>query len=202
MKTKQKSDISCRNENGFTLIEIVMALLITSIVVGAVYSLFSQMTRSFTSQEVTAQVQQQLRLGVDFIARDIRATGFDPTGQTQAGILSATPTSFQFTADRDENGGLSELGENITYTFNAAAGRLERLDANSAFGTEVLVENVDVANSGFTYFDGSSPPVATTDPDNIRTIVVAMTVEEPAGRAAPVTRTLSARIVARNLGLQ
>ena len=202
MTTTQKSHIPLRNENGFTLIEIIMALLITSIVVSAVYSLFSQMTRSFTSQEVTAEVQQQLRLGIDFIVRDIRKTGFDPTGLTQAGITSATPTSFQFTADRDENGSLTDLGEDITYTFNAAEGRLERLDANSTFGTEVLVENVDVASSGFTYLDGSSPPAATTDPDTIRTIVIAMTVEEPAGRAAPVTRTLSARVAARNLGLQ
>lgn len=190
------------NEKGFTIIEVLMALLITSIVTGAIYSLFSLMTRSFTSQEVTADVQQQIRVGVDFIARDIRATGFDPTGEAGAGILTATPTSFQFTVDKDENGSLSEADENITYTFNAAAGRLERVDANSAFGSEVLVDNVSVADSGFTYFDGSSPPVATADLDDIRTIVIAMTIEEPAGRAAPVNRTLSARVTARNLGLQ
>ena len=191
-----------KDEKGFTLIEVLMALLITSIVTGSIFSLFSLMTRSFTSQEVTAQVQQQIRVGVDFIARDIRATGFDPTGEADAGILGATPTSFQFTVDRDENGSLLEVDENITYTFNAAAGRLERTDTNSGFGTEVLVENVEVADSGFTYLDGSSPPVATANLDDIRTIVIAMTVEEPAGRAAPVNRTLSARVSARNLGLQ
>jgi len=202
MATSKPITTLIKNQEGFTLIEILMALVITSIVVGAAYSLFSLMTRSFTSQEVTAAVQQQLRLGVDFITRDIRATGFDPTGETGAGVLTATATSFQFTADRDENGSLAELEEDVTYTFNAAAGRLERVDANSAFGTEVLIENVDVANSGFSYFDDSSPPVATVNPDDIRTIIIAMTVVEPAGRAAPVRRTLSARVTARNLGLQ
>ena len=202
MRTSHKKSIITRDENGFTVIEILMALMISSIVIGAVFSLFSLMNRSFTSQEVTADVQQQIRVGIDFVTRDIRAAGFDPTGEAGSGILITAPTSIQFTTDQNENGSLSDADENITYTFNAAARRLERVDANSGFGTEVLVENVDVANSGFTYLDGSSPAVATINPDDVRTVVIAMTIVEPAGRAAPVTRTLSARVSARNLGLE
>ena len=201
MSAHKNDSIRIKNEKGFTLIEITMALLITSIVTGAIFSLFSLMTRSFTSQEVIASVQQQIRVGVDFISRDIRATGFDPTGEADAGILGATATRFQFTVDRDENGSLTEAGENIIYTFNAAAGRLERVDVNSGFGTEVLIENVNVADSGFIYFDGNSPPVATLNPDDVQTIVIAMTIEESAGRAAQVSRMLSARVSARNLSL-
>ena len=63
--------------------------------------------------------------------------------------------------------------------------------------TETLVENV--SNVTFTYLDEDDG--VPSDAADIRTVVIAMTVEDPAGRGGIMRRTYSARVRCRNLGL-
>jgi hypothetical protein len=56
-----------------------------------------------------------------------------------------------------------------------------------------------VIDFALTCFDQDD--VVTTDPDDVRSVEILMTVQAPAGRAAPVVRTYNTRVRCRNLGL-
>ena len=120
-----------KSKRGFTLVEMMVALVIASIIVTAFYSLFTYMTRSFTTQQVTSDVQQRLRTGIDFVERDLRMAGFDPAGTNEAGILAASTNSIQFTMDLDEDSLFNSAGENITYNFTNRM--LQRTDNNVTY---------------------------------------------------------------------
>ena len=63
------------NRKGITLIELMVALVICGIVIGAVYRLFVTQTRAYTVQDQVAEVQQSVRGAMDILVRDLRMTG-------------------------------------------------------------------------------------------------------------------------------
>jgi type IV pilus assembly protein PilW len=89
---------------GFTLAEILVALALTGIVVAAIYKVFGAQQKTSILQDEVVGMQQDLRGALTIMAREIRMAGYDPAGSANAGILSATAASLQFTMDLNENG--------------------------------------------------------------------------------------------------
>jgi type IV pilus assembly protein PilW len=104
-------------ENGFTLIELMIAMAITGIVTAAIYAAFHSQQKSYIVQEDVADMQQNLRAGMDLMVREIRMAGFDPTSDANAGIVSATSNAINFTMDAgngvddDGDGSIDETDE-------------------------------------------------------------------------------------------
>ena len=65
-----------RNHRGFTLVEILIVALMIGLVLGAVYSLYSANQRTAYVQDKVVDLQQNLRITIESIARDIRNAGF------------------------------------------------------------------------------------------------------------------------------
>jgi len=65
-----------KQEQGFTLVELLIAMAISSIVLLAVFSLFWAQQRSFKQQSELARNQAQLRAALHMVARDIRMAGY------------------------------------------------------------------------------------------------------------------------------
>jgi prepilin-type N-terminal cleavage/methylation domain-containing protein len=65
-----------RRRGGFTMVELMIALLISSLLVGMTLSIFSRMSLAFRTQENVAELQQVLAATHDMIARDVRQAGF------------------------------------------------------------------------------------------------------------------------------
>ena len=128
---------------GFTLIELLITLAISGIIMTGVYSAFKSQQDSYLAQEQVAEMQQNIRAGLDIMEREIRMAGFDPTTEAGAGITTATAGRFGFTQDvnadndgidndgdgaTDEtdgsedvpNGKLGDSNESITFGFSAA----------------------------------------------------------------------------------
>lgn len=177
---------------GFTLIEMLIALCILSIVSGVAYGIFASLSKSFTTQDVTAKTQQNLRIGIDFMARDIRMAGLDPLDTANAGIITATPTAIRFTADKNMDGDVGDSAEDVTYQLNGKT--LQLIDDQ---GTTTLNENI--SDFEFIYFDTDG--AATTVVENVRSVGITLTATTPAGSAAPVERTYNTLIRCRNIGL-
>lgn len=80
----------CRGGRGFTLIELLLVVAMLGLVMGAVFSLYRTQRNSAYSQVEVADVQQNLRIALDTISRDIRNAGILlPAGTNQA---FASPT--------------------------------------------------------------------------------------------------------------
>jgi len=184
---------------GFTLVEVLMGIAILSILFGTIYRTFDTFSRSYANENVKAGVQQKSRIGIDLMARDIRLVGLDPLGTAAAGFnpTNTHSTSIQFTADLNYDGDLDDPFEDIIYALNG-----DLLEQTSDLGsgplTATLLDNVTALS--FTYLDKADnllpEPVAA---DQIRTVLISLTLQRPAGRNGTVSRTYTTRVRCRNL---
>jgi type IV pilus assembly protein PilW len=199
-----------KGKRGFSLNELLVAMVIMSVVSSAIYGVFSISGRSYTTQSVTADVQQSVRSAMELMLQDIRAAGLDPTASGNFGIELAEAEKLRFTSDsidaglNDFNGTLDDTNaERITYVRQSTQLNQILYETTDSESSAPLIS--DVQDLKFTYFDADGndlgSPVPSAQLSDIRTIKVSITVEEPAGRNAPVRRTLTNGVKCRNMGL-
>lgn len=162
-----------RKENGYTLVELLVALALTGIVIAAVYKSFTAQQKVYIAQDEVAAMQQDLRAVMDIMVKEIRMAGYDPTGSKAFGFVSlpsAGPTDYgrytssdgiAFYADTDPADGLltASDSENIAFRLNvdqngnALAGssrdRVLRKYSTGAVKWQPMAENIEAL--GFAY---------------------------------------------------
>jgi type IV pilus assembly protein PilW len=183
---------------GFTIIEVMMVIAILSITFGTIYKSFEQLNRSYTKENVKAGIQQGVRIAVEFMVQDIRMAGLDPLGTGTPGLsadlIGHLPTSnfIAFTADVNFDGDvdIGDTFENIRYELDGS-----QLKQTNHIGTEVMLDNV--TNLTFTYLN--SEDQTTSNIDDIRSVIISLTMEKPAGRAGTISRTYTTTVRCRNL---
>ena len=174
--------------------EILVAMAIFSVVMAAIYTTFISQQRSFIKQEEIAAMQQNLRVALYRMTREIRMAGCDPTGEAGAGVVTAGATEFRFTEDVNGDGEI-QGDEDITFLVEDSELKRRRQTA-TGFQTEAIAENI----SGLiiTYFDAGG--AETTDPDQVSSAEIELTAQTaPRGLIQPLSRTLSMRVEIRNL---
>jgi type IV pilus assembly protein PilW len=157
MRLKQKLRIS---NQGFTMVELLIAMVVALLALGAIYSTFLSQHKSYLAQGETAAMHQNIRTAMFYLQREIRMAGCDPIGTAGAGITTANATSINFTEDvrgdlvgSDSDGAADDDNENITY---ALSGNNLVRNTNLGAGDQIVAQNIDAID--FVYLDGSSPP--------------------------------------------
>ena len=175
MKHRQKHvSLRCSNQ-GFTMIELLVAMVVSLLALAAIYSTFLAQHRSYQVQEETSEMQQNIRTAMFYMQREIRMAGSDPYNTGNFGITAAGRNSITFTEDiagppvgalalPEPDGKVNDPSivpnipnEDITYALNGT--NLERTDnsLNNGLGvTQVVAQNIDWID--FVYLDGASPP--------------------------------------------
>jgi len=64
------------NKKGLTLIELLIVLVISSILIAAIYRTFIHQQHSYTVQEQVVDMQQNVRIAINQMVREIRMAGF------------------------------------------------------------------------------------------------------------------------------
>lgn len=204
------------NTNAFTIIEVLMAMVIVGVVIGAIYGVFVSSNRSYHTQDNVADAQQRVRVGIDFMVREIRMVGLDPLRSATdphpldsdgAGIKEATASKIRFTSDTDMNGVIDnpKKQERITYEYDVDNRRLRRClyEGTGSQSWQTLIYNVGALQ--FTYLDADGndlgDPVAAADLADIRTVAISITVEGEDAPGGTIARTLNTRVSCRNLSL-
>jgi type II secretion system protein J len=202
-----------KREAAFALVELMVAIAIISLALGAIYSVFASVTKSSTGNEVSAQVLQNLRTSLGFMEQDIRMAGLDRFATAHAGVEEATETSFRFTADRNMDGlineadlsnGIQEVDlERITYSFDAANQRLRQClsEGTPQASWDTVADHV--VDLRFQYFDKDETLLSfpITDLTAIRSVMVSLTIRQASGFHREVTKALSKKIFCRNLSM-
>jgi type IV pilus assembly protein PilW len=65
------------NKKGLSLVELLVALAICGIVVAGAYSFFITQTRVYSVQDQAIEAQQNVRLAMEILLRDLRMAGYD-----------------------------------------------------------------------------------------------------------------------------
>jgi type IV pilus assembly protein PilW len=193
-------------EKGFSLIELMIAMALSGIVIGAIYNLYIGQSRSYVIQDQVAEMQQNARVAMDMMVRDIRMAGFDPTREAGAGFVAATSNSIQFTADRNSDGDLDDADEDITYSLydsNDADTLDDDLGRDTGGGNQPVAENI--SSLTFSYFDEDGN--STADLSQIRSVEITLTAQtaerdpDYTPNGGYRTRTLETVVKVRNMGL-
>jgi type IV pilus assembly protein PilW len=72
--------------SGFTLIELMISVAIFAVVTLAAFAVLSSSQRTSVTMDQTVQIQQNVRMALDLIARDVRMTGYaNPAAGALAG---------------------------------------------------------------------------------------------------------------------
>jgi type IV pilus assembly protein PilW len=65
-----------KKKSGLTLIELLIALVLSSILIAALYQIFIRQQKTYTVQDQVADMQQNIRGAIDQMTREIRMAGY------------------------------------------------------------------------------------------------------------------------------
>ena len=149
---------------GFTLVELMIALVMSTIIAAAVYGAYRVQNKSYYTQDQVVRMQQNIRAALTVMGGDIRMALYDPTKKAKPAILVATANSMEFQSDLDGNGkftdgsGTAQANEDITYAVDANK-NLTR-DNHDGTGPQPIASNITSIN--FDYIDDQNTDLTST----------------------------------------
>jgi type IV pilus assembly protein PilW len=196
---------------GLTLIELLIALVLSSVLIVSLYRIFIGQQKTYTVQDQVADMQQNIRGAIDRMTKEIRMAGYDPQSTGNFGFQIATSNgritgsnSIAFTIDYNEDGIINnDDSEQIGFRLNGL--KLQKY-STGAIHWQPVADNIESLSFLYTLADGTVTD-SPADPKNIRVIKVTITAKtnmtdpEYKGGDGYRRRTLSSSIKARNMGL-
>jgi len=145
-----------RDESGFTLAEVLVAMVMMLTVMFALYSIFDMSLRVFSFGNDKTEAVENARIGLEKMEREVRAAYPEDKEAGNETLLRTGTDSDTIVFGNDTNGDhkitTSSPDEEITYDLNGST--LER-------NGQPAVENV--SSLSFDYLDSAGN---TTDPDD------------------------------------
>jgi len=198
---------------GFSLVELLVAMAVGIVVLGAMYSVFTIQNKTFTDQEELVVMQQNVRAAMDVMVREIGMAGYDPTrvnsdddSSNDFYGVTVNSSQLQIKADLGGSGIDSSSQENIIYKFFGSPDY--KITRNIGVGNQTLAENIE--SFTFKYLKSSDPTDTSTDhssdveatrsPD-VRQIRITITgrTAKPSTTNGTRTYTLTSVVTPRNL---
>jgi type IV pilus assembly protein PilW len=198
---------------GFSLLELLIAMLIGLIVLLSTYGLFSIQSRHLSMQEQKAEMLQNARAGLDLMTQEILMAACNPTGSLAActgtnnatntpcvGLTAISSSTLSFSSDLDGDGNLTadstNPNENIMYDVYTSGGK-SCLGRTSNGSKQPVVENISALL--FSYLDASNN--VTTNLALVKKIRVSITAQaaKPNINQTYPTVILSSDVMPRNL---
>jgi type IV pilus assembly protein PilW len=215
-----------RGQGGFTLVELMVAMSIFLLILVGVFQIFDPSHGAYQASESKLGVQQNARVAMDRMSRQIRMTGYfpenidvNPSNDVANPVQAASDTALAVAGDLDGT------GASMVYTFclDSAGLRIVR----GAIGTgasytcsngQLMAESVTALR--FAYFDSANNPipnppttpynldnqalgsapafVTTTQRAAVRRIVISVTARENVPNQPAQTYTLASDVRLRN----
>jgi len=211
------------DERGFTLVELLVASMVTMVVLGGAVALTSQVQQGYRRQIEQSAAEQEGRYALDWVSRLIRASGNNPynvvtsdcpsTGTPFAAIVfdpdgDDTDDDIRLQTDANPPDGLlggpagacTQANEDVTVSLDHGANSITFLD-NNLGGVATIRTDAVIEDLRFIYRDAARN--VTTNPLNVIYVETQVTIRTRTINAAagtPVTRVLSqeVRIRGRN----
>ena len=144
-----------KSQKGFTLAELLVAMALSLIVLGAVHAVYRVQAHTVKAQEYRMEAQEYARAALDLMVRETRNLGYFPNRTPCAapantkGLVAASAQSIHFVYDADGNGDCAAAGEDITYSYDTATKNISRTQNGGAAQT---LTDGNVTAFQFTYY--------------------------------------------------
>ena len=195
------------DRRGFTLLEVLLALALSSLTIGAIYSLYVSQVRNQVVRENILDMQQQARAALDLVSRELKMAGYDPRGVNRDQLsgndfygVTVDSTQLIIKADLDGNGTPTNSNESIVFSHDSSTLTLRR---NTGGGRQPLGENIEAFS--VKYFDGEGNH--TTQSEQVRQVELSITARTEKADPRYYQNggyrhiTLRSRVTPRNLNL-
>jgi hypothetical protein len=168
------------------LADLLTALAVIGLVLAATLTVFAQGQRAYTHGAARVEVQQNARIALSRMAREIRQAGAG--GGSLSPIAIAEPSRLVIQHDFDGDGLAATRGETVTWLRSA-----DVLRRNAGGGAQPIINGV--RGLAFTYLDADGRPTAT--PAAVRIVAITLTIapeHTAAGRATLTTVATEVRL--------
>jgi type IV pilus assembly protein PilW len=169
------------------LAELLVALAMVGALMAATFTTLDAAQRAYAIGAGRAESQQNGRVALERLARDVRHAGYGPTSEFDA-VLIADSTRLVVQSDFNGDGIIGGAGETITWRLTGAT-----LRRDAGGGAQPIIDGVRAFV--LEYLDAADAPTAVSA--DVRTVVVTLVTQPPASRFVPagaVTFTTAARI--------
>jgi prepilin-type N-terminal cleavage/methylation domain-containing protein len=208
-----------KTQRGFTLVELLVAMVCTTIVLGGAVALTAQIQSGYRKQLEDSVGEQEARYALEWIGRYLRSVGNNPFNATTSACPSAgtafvglipNTTTGALTLQSDTNppdgliggasGACNQTNEHVTISLNSTLHEIQFLD--QAVGTTATTRtDAVIDNLQFVYLDSNRATWnSATSASNIFYVQTVITIRSRTVNAvsgAPNTRTLTSEIRVR-----
>jgi prepilin-type N-terminal cleavage/methylation domain-containing protein len=212
--------LALSNHRGFTLIEILIASTIFAMILLGVYMVYETNQATYVRGEARANVQQNARVALDQMTRELLMAGFDPTrvltnpagystGLTISNyaMQSLGASTVRFLADVDGDSST----EVVEFTYDSTNKRINRqvwvwntgTSTWTTAGAQAITENNSIDSLTFAYLDENNAVIASADYATkqylVRRIEIALSATVKAGSEGTQSFALNSDVRPRNL---
>jgi len=198
--------------DGFSLLELLIALAVFSFIVGGIFSNLTQSQTRYQFEQEVAEVQQTARNAADIMEREIKLAGFPIASyydsalnwtsanseRVAAGFITLGATNLVFEADLLEDG----IVDRVEYRLNGTTLERSARDKTAGGGAPAAVYQTlatNVTALTFSYLNSSGS--ATTVPADVRSVGILFNINttsvDPQNRNRR-TITVQTRAAVRN----
>jgi prepilin-type N-terminal cleavage/methylation domain-containing protein len=197
------------DERGFTLPELLVAMVLFGILSAAFAMVISATVRHSAVITNESVLQTQTRVALNQIVKDLREATLSTTAGTSpfvavGGVMSSSTVTF-YAPDSTYATATPTTYHLREISYRVSGGQLQRATSVSsntngppwtipALGSWVPLVDGVVNTAAFAYYDGSQPPALTNSPAAVRTVVVTLTLSV---KGTPVQYTYSSSATLR-----
>jgi type II secretory pathway component PulJ len=199
----------CKEAEGFTLVEVLVASTMMFAVLFALYAVFDVSVRAFGYGGDRLEAVGNARLAMGKMEREIRAAHpydltsdppkrflfLNPANPTQPAVPAPTRIVFA-----NEAGGDGRIGASEVIGYYLSGHELKRSKGGSV---QTVLDSIPSGGLRFTYCrsaDECPPALAITDEAEIRVVRIELTVEVRRRGEDPTRQTLTTDVYLRNRG--
>ena len=201
-------------KDGLTLIELLVALAMSGILTAGAYRTFISQQRTYTVQDQVVDTQQNVRVALDRMTREIRMAGYRKDLLASAGSIGGyteviTPVnSANHVGTSDDQITVIVADKAITYSLQWDAAEPNKpvlVRSESGGSGEVLADNIENLQIKYTLSNGTVTDLPVL-PESIRMVTVNVTArtrltDPQLSGDGYRRRELSSYTMVRNMGL-